>query len=116
MTWPSVVGLALVLGGLALGWRAIKPFLERAATVQEKKAEAAIQAVAPPPPTPEEVKRDKLPAAIRMMAMDWQDEWAREQTLDFYVEVYEQTGDWNAVQSVAMADQARYLKAKGELS
>lgn len=111
MTWSSVVFLALLMGGFFVGWRAVKPFLERHTKIAETKADA----VKPePPPVP--AKHASMPASIAMLAHDWIDPWAREQTMEYYLELYEQSKDWNVVQSIALADQARLLRAKGELS
>ncbi|MGJ0510195.1 MAG: hypothetical protein ACR652_24375 [Methylocystis sp.] len=122
MNWPSVVFLALLLGGFFMFGKAVKPLALRLIAVFEQRGQAAVTTAnaaivaATPAPLPEPTKRDKLPLQIRQIAEQWKDPWACEQTMDYYCEIYDQTQSWDQVMGAALADQARYLKAKGELS
>lgn len=109
MTWPNVVFAALVVGALLYAWHQVRPLLEKRTAAVERKLNAEADAVAPKPPvalTP----REALPANVRLMAEQWRDPWAREQAMDYYCQVYDQTQDWRQVEQMAMAHQADYLK------
>lgn len=107
MTWPGFLFALLVVAVLLYCWHQARPLLEKRIAVTEQKVAADIEAAKPAPVTP----REALPVAIRQIAMGWRDEWAREQTMDYYCQLYDQSRDWNNVQTEALGDQARYLKA-----
>ena len=105
--------VALVVGAVAvfLWWR-IEPLVVRGLATRER-------ALLPPPitaPIEYTVERDKLPTTVVSIANQWNDVWAREAAMDAYCELYEATGSWDAVLTSAMADQARYIQRKGQLS
>lgn len=97
----------LVLAGLAVYlWRECKPFLDRALKTREQTVQIEAESSKPlPPPTP----REALPRDLRIICEQWRDPWAREQAMDYYCEVYDQTKNWNAVLTAAMSDQVKKL-------
>jgi len=115
MSWPAAVVVLALVAGLLYLWRTLTPLLERLIAARERAVQVQADQATPPPkeaPTP----REALPAAVRMIAIEWADPWAREQAMDYYCELYDQCKDWNIVQTQALGDQARYLARENRLA
>lgn len=77
-----------VLGAGALLWREVKPMLDRLLVVHEQRYLRPAQAPAEP-----------MPRHLEQLAMQWDSEQAREDTLTAMRESYAELGDWTLVAS-----------------
>jgi hypothetical protein len=115
MNWPFAVVVLAMVGSLLYLWKTLAPLLERLIATRERAVQVQADQATPLPkeaPTP----REALPTAVRMIAVEWADPWAREQAMDYYCELFDQCKDWNQVQMQALSDQAAYLKRENRLT
>lgn len=110
------IAVVVVAGALVVYlWHRTEPLIARGLALRERQVESEVEA-AKPQPQPEPTKREALPPTLVMIANEWNDPWAREQAMDVFCELYDATGSWDKVLTVALSDQARYLQEKGQLS
>ena len=82
----ALVSLVLVLAALGAFWRDAKPMLLRLLVVHEQRYGKLVQKPAEP-----------MPAHLEQMAMGWDSEQARDDTLTAMREAYAELGDWSMV-------------------
>lgn len=87
----DVLSSALWVACTLVVWFTARPFVARYFTLLEQRPEAH-EAV-------------KIPADLMIQAAGYSEEWAKEQALQRYIDLYRQSGDWDVVRRVAAADQ-----------
>ena len=86
---------------LAVGYFA-RPYVERYLQVAERKMAAEVA----PVEAAAQAKSDPIPPDLIMYAGSFEQEWAKDQTLDRAYELYATTGNWNKVRQLLFTEES----------